>query len=312
MKPIDFKLDLEPGREREPSILLPLGLVILLCAVGVACRAPRQTEETTPGRRYELKGKVVAVDKEKHQVTLDHEDIDGYMEGMVMPFTLKDETILRDLAPGDVVQATLVVTEGSAWLEDVKYSRAIPVNANKVLTEARPEPGPGDAVPAFSLVNQDAKAIRLDKYRGKALLLTFIYTRCPVPEYCTLMSTNFAAVDKELQKTPGLFEKTHLLSVSFDPGYDTPEVLRSYGAAHTGNYTAETFKHWEFATGTPAEIKEIAQFFGLTYQQETDQIVHSLRTAIITPEGRIYKIYRGNDWQPDEVLRDLRILLGKG
>jgi protein SCO1/2 len=288
---------------------LPLALLILLCAVcGLSCRKP---EAAAPGRRYEVKGKVVSVDKAKHKVTLEHEEIRGYMDAMTMPFTLRDEAILGELAQGDLVQATLVVDDHSAWLENVAVTRAIPGEQSAGKTDARPEPSPGDTVPNFSLVNQDAKAIRLDKYRGKALLLTFIYTRCPVPEYCTLMSTNFAAIDKELRKTPELYDKTHLLSITFDPAYDTPRVLRSYGAAHTGNFTDETFEHWEFATGTPEQIKEMAQFFGLTYNQETDQIVHSLRTVIITPEGRVYKIYRGNDWQPDELLRDLQVLFNK-
>ncbi len=248
------------------------------------------------------------MDKDKHQITLDHEEIPGYMQAMIMPFTLKDEQILKELVPGDQLQATLVVDADSSSLEDISFTRMSPDDAATNKTETRPEPNPGDAVPNFSLVNQDAKPIRLDRYRGKALLLTFIYTRCPLPEYCTLMSDNFSAIDKELQKDTALYAKTHLLSVSFDPAYDTPKVLRSYGAAHTGNYTSETFKHWEFATGTPEQIKEIGKFFGLTYVQEKDQIVHSLRTIVITPDGKVYKIYRGNDWKPEEVFRDLQIL----
>jgi protein SCO1/2 len=314
LKTINFNHDLRIGARRASSGPLPPWgfIILLLCVVGAAaCHAPRTTTETKPGRRYELRGKVVSVDKQRHQVTLDHEEIPGYMDAMIMPYTLKDEQILNELAAGDLLKATVVVDANSSWLEDVTFSRAAPDDSLPAKAEARPEPSPGDAVPDFSLVNQDAKAIRLREYRGKALLLTFIYTRCPLPEYCTLMSTNFAAIDKELRKNPSLFEKTHLLSVSFDPGYDTPKVLRSYGAAHTGNYTAEKFDHWEFATGAPAQVKEIAAFFGLTYKQETDQIVHSLRTAVITPEGRVYKIYRANDWQPADVLRDLESLFDR-
>ena len=102
-------------------------------------------------------------------------------------------------------------------------------------------------------------------YRGKTLLLTFIYTRCPVPDYCTLMSNNFAQIDRAFGQDPELYGKTHLLSISIDPAYDTPKVLRSYGAAHTERYQNETFAHWEFAGGTSEQVKDIAQFFGLTY-----------------------------------------------
>jgi protein SCO1/2 len=285
-----------------------LGLLLLFCVVVSACQPKTQPPKAATGRRYELKGKVVRVEKDRHQVVLDHEEIPGYMEAMIMPYTLKDDQILAELAPGDQLHATLVVDADSSWLEDISFTHMTPADATTNNAATHPEPKSGDAVPNFSLVNQDSKPISLDRYRGKVLLLTFIYTRCPLPEYCTLMSNNFAAIDKELQKDSALYDKTHLLSVSFDPAYDTPKVLRSYGAAHTGNYTSETFKHWEFATGTSQQIKEIAQFFGLTYSQEKDQIVHSLRTVVITPDGKVYKIYRSNDWKPEDVLRDLQIL----
>jgi protein SCO1/2 len=280
---------------------------MLLCFIGQACQKKPEAAAPT-GRRYQVKGKVVRVDKAKHSVTLDHEEIPGYMEAMIMSYALKDEQTLSELAPGDQLQATLVVDAGTSWLEEVVFTRTEQIESAGKESVALSEPKPGDAVPNFSLVNQDAKPIRLAGYRGKALLLTFIYTRCPLPEYCTLMSDNFAAIDRELQKDAALYAKTHLLSISFDPAFDTPKVLRSYGAAHTGNFNKETFKHWEFATGKPEQIKEAAQFFGLTYVQETDQIVHSLRTAIITPDGRLYKLYTGNDWKPEEVLNDLRAL----
>jgi protein SCO1/2 len=124
------------------------------------------------------------------------------------------------------------------------------------------------------------------------------------------MSNNFAEIEKELQNHPELLEKTHLLSISFDPEYDTPKVLRSYGAAFTGKYIDETFAHWEFASGSADEVKGIAQYFGLRYYKDSqsgaDQVVHSLRTAVIGPDGKIVKMYRGNEWKPDEVLAVLK------
>jgi protein SCO1/2 len=163
----------------------------------------------------------------------------------------------------------------------------------------------GDEVPNFTLRNQDDREIHIKDYRGKTLLLTFIYTRCPVPDYCTLMSDNFAQIDRALGQDPELYGKTHLLSISIDPEYDTPKVLRSYGAAHTERYQNETFAHWEFAGGTKEQVKEIAQFFGLTYFPEKDQIIHALRTVIIDPHGKVAKIYGGNDWKPEDVVKIL-------
>jgi len=105
---------------------------------------------------------------------------------------------------------------------------------------------------------------------------------------------------------PQVYEKTHLLSISIDPAYDTPEVLRSYGAAHTERYEKETFAHWEFAGGTSEQVKDIAQFFGLTYFPDKDQIIHALRTVIVSPEGKVAKVYTGNDWKPEEVVDEMK------
>jgi protein SCO1/2 len=165
---------------------------------------------------------------------------------------------------------------------------------------------PGDEVPDFALVNQNNQPIHTGQYRGKALLLTFIYTRCPIPEYCTLMSNNFSQIERELEKQPDVHEKIHLLSITIDPDYDTPAVLRSYGAAHTGRYGDEKFRLWEFATGTKEQVKEVAQFFGLQYYSDKDQITHGLRTVIIEPNGKVASVYRGNEWKPAEVLEDLQ------
>jgi protein SCO1/2 len=119
------------------------------------------------------------------------------------------------------------------------------------------------------------------------------------------MSDNFAQIDRALGQDPEAYEKTHLLSISIDPAYDTPEVLKSYGAAHTERYENETFAHWEFAGGTTEQVKKIAGYFGLTYFPEKDQIIHALRTVIINPDGKVAKIYSGNDWKPDEVVDEL-------
>jgi protein SCO1/2 len=143
------------------------------------------------------------------------------------------------------------------------------------------------------------------------LLVTFIYTRCPAPEYCSLMSANFSVIDKELQKDAELYKKTHLLTISFDPAYDTPKVLRSYGASATGNYDKETFAHWEFTTGDAEEVKRMAEFFGFTYLPDKDQFVHSLQTALIGPDGKLVKLYSGNEWKPSEVIGDIRMVFEK-
>ena len=275
------------------SIILALVLI-----ASTACRRHSPANE----KRFDLKGKVVAVEVDKHLVTVAHEEITDFMPAMTMPFMLPDESALQFLAIGDEISATLVVDGAQSWLENVAITRQSSDSSGTTgVTEAQA----GDEVPDYRLVNQDNKEISLHNFRGKALLLTFIYTRCPLPEYCNLMSTNFAEIDRALQKDPNAYSKTHLLSITIDPEYDTPKVLRSYGSAHTERYESETFEHWDFATGTKDQIKGVAQYFGLRYFQDNDQIVHGLRTAIIGPDGKIVKVYRDNQWKPDEVAAEM-------
>jgi len=279
-----------------------------LCSLLIACAPPPREDQ---GTRYELRGKIVSVDKNQRQVVVDHEEIPGFMAAMTMPFKLKSDWAFDQLSAGDRLQATLVVADSGFWLEEPIITKGMPTDSASGASSSGNEPRAGDEVPDFSLINQDGKTIHLSQYRGRALAVTFIYTRCPLSDYCPLMSANFAEISRALQQA-GVANlgtaQTHLLSVTIDPAHDTPQVLRSYGAAHTEKYLDEKFQQWEFATGAPEEIKRMAQFFGLSFYEEKDQIIHSLRTAVIAPDGRIFKIYRGNEWKTTDVLRDLQIL----
>ena len=290
-------------RLKKLSVLIT-AIILLLT---ISCRPRRSANE----KRYPLKGKVVAVDKSDRTATISHQDIPGYMPGMTMPFKIKNDADLEMLKPGDEVTATLVVDDLSSWIEITAI-----VEGGSPLTPTAVVPGepkPGDDIPDFGLVNQDGKRVRMSQYKGKAIVLTFVYTRCPQPDQCTLMSTNFAAIDRQLQAQPDIYAKTHLLTISFDPDYDTPRVMRSYGASHTGRYSDETFQHWEFLTGSKDEVKGIAQFFGMRYFHDTEsadeQVIHSLRTAVISPDGKLVKLYRGNEWKPAEIISDLTSLV---
>ena len=281
--------------------VLTMGVIIAVTLL-VGCQGQSRSE----GKRYDLKGKVVSVDKRGRQVIIAHEAIPDFMDAMTMPFSLKDEWTLNELAPDDEVQAILVVEGDRSWLEDVVFARTQPDPSSGIDPRSAAGLKPGDEVPDFSLVNQDGKIIRFHQYRGRALLLTFIYTRCPLPDYCPLMTERFSEIDKALRQDPAMQVKTHLLSISVDPEYDTPKVLRKYGAASAGRGEEEKFDHWEFATGSAGQVKDVARFFGLQYFKEGNEILHSLRTAIIAPDGKLLKIYTGNEWKPSEILNDLR------
>jgi protein SCO1/2 len=289
---------------------LLLYTTLLVCLVVSSCTSKSKAPEASnAAQRYELKGKIVSADQANHRVTIQHETIKGYMEAMTMPFTLLDDWVYPELKPGAQIQATLVVDQGRSWIENPIVTNVDPNFAGKT-EESGVEPAPGAETPDFTLVNQDGAKIQFNQYRGKAVVLTFIYTRCPLPDYCPLMTQNFVTLDREIQKNPALRDKTHLLSVTVDPDYDNPKVLREYGARYLGS-NKEGFKRWEFATGSPEEIKTIAKFFGLNYWQEKDQIIHGLRTAIIAPDGKVVKVFRGNDWKPEDVLQELEKLKAK-
>jgi protein SCO1/2 len=270
-----------------------LAAVLCACFVFMGClRAPEQ--------RYDLKGSVVAVDREKRQVTVAHEPIKGYMDAMTMPFNVRDEWALTVLAPGQEVEATLVVQGDRSWIEGLR------ITGTKNIPDAPAAaifPKIGDAVPDFALINQDNKRIHLAQYRGRPLLLTFIYTRCPLPDYCPRTSKNFSEIYQGLQSVAPSDRKPHLLTVSFDTDYDTPAVLRDYAARYMNPVA---FDKWEFATGSPEEIKKITGYFGLVYSKESGQITHSLITALIGADGKLVRLYLGNEWTPRQVLNEFQ------
>jgi len=278
----------------------PLTAALLLAALAFALGGCARKAPDADAQRYDLKGTVVSVDRARKTVNVDHEEIPGFMAAMRMEFTLKDADALKVVEAGDTIQATLVVADAEYWLESPAITKKLPgATAAEI---AGSEPQPGAEVPEVRLVNQDGKALRTGQYRGRALLVTFIYTRCPFADQCPLMSANFAQLNGQLASDPSLRDGARLLSVTLDPEYDKPEVLGSYGSTYAGG----KFDRWDFATGDPEEIRRLAQFFGLAYKAENGQIVHSLRTALVSPEGRLVKIYRGNEWKPADVLNDLR------
>ena len=253
------------------------------------------------GKRYELQGRVVAVDSASRELTIAHEDIPGLMAGMTMPFLVarNEDWIFGKIDPGDHIQATLVITD-HAELQDISFTKTSDTGSDGTSNLRIPQPG--DAVPDFSFVNQSGKAIHIKQFLGKPLLLTFIYTRCPMPDFCLLMSNNFSKVLRQLQSDPAVFAQAQLLSISIDPAYDRPPILHEYGKRYVGSVDAN-FQHWQFATGSPEQIRKAADFFGLSYNQQQGQIVHALRTVLIGTDGKIAKVYPGNEWKPDDVAK---------
>jgi protein SCO1/2 len=257
-------------------------------------------------KTYHLRGKIVAVGA--GAVTVNAGAIPGLMEAMTMEYKLVDPTIASELHVGDLITAKVVVDESAQGPVNPRLDQVV------VVGQARPDnvpkvqyhvPAAGDAVPDFRLLNQSGKEIHLAQFRGRVLLLTFIFTRCPLADFCPRMSENFAAIDKELAKDKAAYKKTHLLSVSFDPKYDTPAVLRSYGGAHTGRFTDEDFAHWDFAAPSAVDLPKVEEWFdvGVTGDsKDSASIQHSLSTVLFGKDGRVIGWWPTNDWKVAEVL----------
>ena len=236
------------------------------------------------------------------------------MDAMTMPYKLKDPAVASEVHPGDRITATILVHKDADGFADPTLDQIV------VIAQARPDykpavqyhtPAQGDKVPDFVLLNQSNHTVHLNDFRGKLLLATFIYTRCTVADYCPRMSRNFAAIDEALRRDAKLYNETHLLSISFDPVYDTPQVLRSYGGAYTGRFTKETFTHWDFAAPPQGELPAIAQFFGVGITPgESGSLYHSLSTALIDKSGHILVWYPTNEWTPDQMLAEIHKAAG--
>lgn len=293
-------------------------LALLLLPFLAGCK-PAQKPEPAPlqSLTYSLRGKVMGTNLSTGEVVIDHDAIPGFMEAMTMPYKLADPSpaALGELHAGDVITARLLVEKD----QDGEFHHPR-IDNIVVVAQARPDYKPmtdynipriGQDVPDFKLVNQSGKQIQLEQYRGKALLITFIYTRCPFSDFCPKMSRNFAQINTELQKDAKLYDQTHLLSISFDPKYDTPAVLRSYGGAYTGKYTQEKFQHWEFAAPKQDELAEMEKFFNVGVTPGDDKTLnHSLSTILIDRSGHIAGWYPGGDWKPLDVVTDIRKAAG--
>lgn len=287
---------------------------VLLAGALVAvsgCRhasSPATAAANNASKQYHIRGVVVSINAAKGVVTVDTEAIPGFMPPMIMPYTLENPGVAGGLHPGDTITAELLASKDSDSLDQiVVVKQAKLISLPKIQYQPLV---PGESVPDFRFLNQSNRLIHIKQFRGKVLLLTFIYTRCPLSAYCPRMSRNFADINQALQKHPTLYDKTHLLSISFDPAYDTPAVLRSYGGAYTGKYTQATFQHWDFAAPPEKELSSVLKFFLVGVTPEKDHVLaHSLSTVVITPQGKIYKWYPTNSWTPQQLLADVNTLL---
>lgn len=267
------------------------------------CAALALLSACTRAREYELRGQIVAVDPARAQLTVKHGDIRGFMPGMTMPFHVKDRRLLEGRVPGELVTATLVVKENEAYLSAVTVTGRAPL--------AEPPPvrtydilETGAAVPPFAFTDERGAARTLAGWRGRVVVLTFIYTRCPLPDFCPRMDQAFGAVQRAIAADPAVRDRVTLLSITLDPDFDTPAVL----AAHAKRVGASP-EIWHFGTGARADIEGFAARFGVAVFHEGSgeaALTHNLRTAVIAPDGTLAALLHGSDWTAATLLDHVR------
>ena len=274
---------------------------LLFAGVVVASGCGRAPETRT----YQLQGQVLVVKPETNEILVKHEDIPGFMPAMTMPYHVKEPALLKDRAPGDLINATLQVAPDLAWLSAITKTGSAPLPEDAA-TKIPAAAGvhllkPGDEVPDTALVDQDGSPLALPDWRGSAVVVTFIYTRCPLPQFCPLMDRRFAEIQSLVAANPALRGRVRLLSISFDPATDRAMVLR----AHAAKVAADPAV-WRFATASEERVDRMAATFGVNVIREKDgTITHNLRTAVIDPRGRIVSIHDSNAWSASTIVDEL-------
>lgn len=272
---------------------------IALLAMLAGCgRAPSKSPPANANgtKTYEARGVLQKITAEGRKAVIAHEPIADYMPAMTMEFEAAQPTELAALAPGDVLVFRVSVTDTRGWIDQVRKVGTAPLEASV----AKPEPQPADiSLPDTALVSERGAAFHLRDFHGRAVAFTFVFTRCPYPDFCPRMNTQFAEVQRAL--TAGKETNWQLLSISLDPEYDTPARLAEYAARFSPDAA-----HWMFATGEAAEIRALGEAVGLAVKRDGERIDHNLRTVVVDAAGRVQKIFNGNTWTPDELAAEMQ------
>jgi len=279
-----------------------ISAVTLALVVMAGCSRP------APAKTFPIHGQILAIDPAKHTLTIKHDDIDGLMPGMTMSFPVKDPALLQGREPGELIDGTIEITDALGRIASITRVgfQALPTNTNAALM-AEGVLEVGDLVPDTALIDQTDKRRALAEWRGSPTLLTFIYTRCPLPDFCPLIDSHFARLQEAILADPALRPTARLMSVTFDPEHDTPAVLAAHAAKLKANPAI-----WTFLTGDRGTLDRFAARLGVgVIRADGDPfITHNLRTILIAPDGRIAHIYSGTEWHTAAVIADLRAAAG--
>lgn len=270
------------------------GVIVVWMLVLIGCqRAPA-------AREYHVVGQILAIDRRAAKVTLHHEDIKDFMPAMTMPYRVKDAELLTGRKPGELVEATLAVAGTDAWITRLAVTGVAPVPPVEAIQVSAE---PGDTLVDGAFVDQDGRKIRLHEWRGRPLILSFIYTRCPLPDFCPAIESRLAIVQQRIKTDPTL-RGTAIVAVTIDPDHDTPAVLKQHAAARGADPAI-----WHFVTGTTAEIDAFGRQFGIVVTRgdgSPNDIEHNLRTIVVSGDGRIVHVENGAAWRVEDLVGALR------
>lgn len=304
--------------------------VVLFCAagwLGVGCDPapatkpaadkPAATTATTkteskdpaPGttNTYEVRGIVREIRPNKTTAVIQHEEVTNYMQAMTMPMSVKDAKDLEGVKAGDQIAFRLLVTSDDGWIDNIRVLSTTnmppaPPMSNRLVRNVEILKV-GDTLPNYPFVNEFGKELKTDDYRGKAVALTFIFTRCPFPNFCPRMSENFKRAYQSLENDAQAPRNWQFFSLSFDTYFDNPAILKAYAQRY--HYNPEK---WSFLTGAIIDIDDITERFGLVFSRDegTLNFNHTLRTVVIDTRGRVHHIFIGNEWKPEELAEMIR------
>jgi protein SCO1/2 len=279
---------------------LNIFFVFLLVVSGRRLEAAPDAGQTS-AKSYDARGVVRQITDDRRKATIQHEAIPGYMSAMTMDFNVKDTNELNGISPSDEITFKLEVGENESWIEGIHFvaHQVEDVTNNTFVFHFQSaELKPGDLLPDCAFTAEDGSTIHLSDFRGKAVAFTFFFSRCPLPDYCQRMSKNFSEARQLLQAMTNPPANWQLLSISFDPGFDTPEMLSSYADFYRG---ADT-NCWLFAVASTNTLSGLAPRLDLMIMREGDNIMsHNLRTVVLDPQGKIFSQMDGNQWTPQQL-----------
>lgn len=251
--------------------------------------------------RYQVTGVVLSVDRPHRSFVASCGAIPGYMEAMSMAYSVRSEKELAGVEPGAYVEFTLVVSKDDSHVEAIHPHRFESTEQEPMLArrlQLLEPPGHalkrGDAVEDFALVDQTGKRVVLSQFAGKVVAVTFIYTNCPLPNYCFRLSNNFGRLSRRFADRMG--RDLVLLSITFDPVHDQPKILAQYAATWNASPSS-----WHFLTGSLPDVQAVCRKFGLNFWQDEGLVTHSLHTLVIDRQGKLAADFEGNEFSAEQL-----------